>query len=393
MVIVEKYGGTSVDNPEKIQKITKHLKELHEEGKQVIVIVSAASKRTDELLSKARTIDPMVTGRELDMLLSTGESESASLLAISLEKAKIKAISLSAFQIPIIASNDYQQARILKIFKDRITEHLNQNKVVIVPGFQGLTIDGDIVTLGRGGSDTIAVALAKEFDAPCYIYTDVEGVYTIDPKNHPDASLISEIGYDEMLNMALLGGKVLAPMAARLAKTYEVDVIIGSLGKHPQTCLAKEIEARPRVLGIASQDLWEVTIEGFSQELIDDFKELVFIEQVNLLTVKNERGKLTVRYKQSDDNLVKAIIKLLNLFPSSKIKLSQIALVYEPVPTKDNQTQGVIDELSNLSLDFWEVVSENKYLKIIVEEKNKTLIENHFKVFFNLINKTKDDVM
>jgi hypothetical protein len=114
---------------------------------------------------------------------------------------------------------------------------------------------------------------------------------------------------------------------------------------------------------------------------------------VNLLTVKNERGKLTVRYKQSDDNLVKAIIKLLNLFPSSKIKLSQIALVYEPVPTKDNQTQGVIDELSNLSLDFWEVVSENKYLKIIVEEKNKTLIENHFKVFFNLINKTKDDVM
>ena len=185
----------------------------------------------------------------------------------------------------------------------------------------------------------------------------------------------------------------MAPMAARLAKTYEVDVIIGSLGKHPQTCLAKEIEARPRVLGIASQDLWEVTIEGFSQELIDDFKELVFIEQVNLLTVKNERGKLTVRYKQSDDNLVKAIIKLLNLFPSSKIKLSQIALVYEPVPTKDNQTQGVIDELSNLSLDFWEVVSENKYLKIIVEEKNKTLIENHFKVFFNLINKTKDDVM
>ena len=139
--------------------------------------------------------------------------------------------------------------------------------------------------------------------------------------------------------------------------------------------------------------MWEVTIEGFSQELIDDFKELVFIEQVNLLTVKNERVKLTVRYKQSDDNLVKAIIKLLNLFPSSKIKLSQIALVYEPVPTKDNQTQGVIDELSNLSLDFWEVVSENKYLKIIVEEKNKTLIENHFKVFFNLINKTKDDVM
>ena len=223
MVIVEKYGGTSVDNPEKIQKITKHLKELHEEGKQVIVIVSAASKRTDfeTLLSKMawKNNRPYGNGTGTRYASSTGESESASLLAISLEKAKIKAISLSAFQIPIIASNDYQQARILKIFKDRITEHLNQNKVVIVPGFQGLTIDGDIVTLGRGGSDTIAVALAKEFDAPCYIYTDVEGVYTIDPKNHPDASLISEIGYDEMLNMALLGGKVLAPMARTTCKT------------------------------------------------------------------------------------------------------------------------------------------------------------------------------
>ena len=208
LVRVEKYGGTSIDGPEKIQKITGHLKALQDNNEKAIVIVSAFAKRTDELLSRARSIDSTVSGRELDLLLSTGETESASLLAIALAKNNVKAISLCAFQIPIIASGEYQQARILKIFKDRIAEYLDQNTVVIIPGFQGMTKEGEVVTLGRGGSDTIAIALAKEFDAPCYIYTDVGGVYTLDPQNHPDASLISEIGYEEMLNMALLGGKV-----------------------------------------------------------------------------------------------------------------------------------------------------------------------------------------
>lgn len=393
LVRVEKYGGTSIDGPEKIQKITGHLKALQDNNEKAIVIVSAFAKRTDELLSRARSIDSTVSGRELDLLLSTGETESASLLAITLAKNNVKAISLCAFQIPIIASGEYQQARILKIFKDRIAEYLDQNTVVIIPGFQGMTKEGELVTLGRGGSDTIAIALAKEFDAPCYIYTDVEGVYTLDPQNHPDASLISEIGYEEMLNMALLGGKVLAPSAALLAKKYEVDVIIGSLGKHRNTVLVKELEESPEVTGIASQVLWEVTIEGFSEELLDDFKELAFIEQVNLFLVKKEKGKWTIRYKQSDDNLVKAILKLLNLFPSSKTKLAQISLVFNPLPTKSTKTKEVVDELTKLNLSRWEVVSENRYVKIIVEEEKQKEIENHFKVFFCLNKNNEDGVI
>ena len=160
LVRVEKYGGTSIDGPEKIQKITGHLKALQDNNEKAIVIVSAFAKRTDELLSRARSIDSTVSGRELDLLLSTGETESASLLAIALAKNNVKAISLCAFQIPIIASGEYQQARILKIFKDRIAEYLDQNTVVIIPGFQGMTKEGNS-HLGQGRIGYDCDCLAK----------------------------------------------------------------------------------------------------------------------------------------------------------------------------------------------------------------------------------------
>ena len=226
MIIVQKYGGTSVASLEKISAIAKELKEIAKDLK-IVVVVSAMGKKTNELLEKATFLDEKATGREVDALLSTGEIETASLLALALKKEGVKAKSLSGRQAGIFTSLSHNKAYIEKIDCKKLYKHLKVSDVLVVAGFQGMNNLGDITTLGRGGSDTTAVALASALNAPCEIYTDVAGVHTTNPKDFEKAKSLKFINYDEIIELAFSGAKVLDVRAIEIAKKYNTPVFVG----------------------------------------------------------------------------------------------------------------------------------------------------------------------
>ena len=226
MIIVQKYGGTSVASLEKISAIAKELKEIAKDLK-IVVVVSAMGKKTNELLEKATFLNEKATGREVDALLSTGEIETASLLALALKKEGVKAKSLSGRQAGIFTSLSHNKAYIEKIDCKKLYKHLKVSDVLVVAGFQGMNNLGDITTLGRGGSDTTAVALASSLNAPCEIYTDVAGVHTTNPKDFEKAKSLKFINYDEIIELAFSGAKVLDVRAIEIAKKYNTPVFVG----------------------------------------------------------------------------------------------------------------------------------------------------------------------
>ncbi|MDD3150052.1 MAG: aspartate kinase [Candidatus Gastranaerophilales bacterium] len=232
-IVVQKFGGTSVGNADKIRNVAQAAIKEHRAGNQVVVVVSAMGHTTDYLVELASDISKNPSSREMDMLLSTGEQVSISLLAMAIQEAGYDAISLIASQIGIITENVHSKARILDIKTDRLTKHLNEGKIVVAAGFQGVTMTGEITTLGRGGSDTSAVALAAALNAErCDIYTDVDGVYTTDPRIVPKATKLNEISYMEMLELASLGANVLHPRAVETAKQFNVPLRVRSSFKH-----------------------------------------------------------------------------------------------------------------------------------------------------------------
>lgn len=236
-IIVQKYGGTSVGDVERIFNVAKRVIDTKESGNHVVVVVSAMGDTTDELIEKAKQITLNPSNRELDMLVSTGEQISISLLAMAIKSLGHDSISLTGSQCGILTSNRHKNARIEKIDTERLQNELNEGKIVIVAGFQGVNDKGDITTLGRGGSDTSAVAIASALKAKkCEIYTDVDGVYTTDPRIVPNASKIDKISYDEMLELASLGAGVLHPRAVELAKKYDLTLEVrSSLNNNPGT--------------------------------------------------------------------------------------------------------------------------------------------------------------
>jgi len=228
-LIVQKYGGTSVGSIERIKNVASRVIKTKESGKDVIVVVSAMGDTTDDLLEMAYTISTKPKKREMDMLLSTGEQVSIALLAIAIQEMGHDVISLTGAQCGILTSNKHRKARIDKINTTRILSEINLGKIVIVAGFQGINEEKDITTLGRGGSDTSAVALAAALKAEkCQIFTDVDGVYTADPRIVPDAKLIPVISYDEVLELASLGAQVLHPRAVECAGKFNVHLEVKS---------------------------------------------------------------------------------------------------------------------------------------------------------------------
>jgi len=228
-LIVQKFGGSSVAGPDRIRHVAKRVVATHAEGHQVVVVVSAPGDMTDDLIEMARKITPEPPAREMDMLLATGEQVSIALLAMAIHAEGRHAISLTGAQARIRTERVHSRARILDVDRRRIDQELGGGRIVIVAGFQGITDEDEITTLGRGGSDTTAVALASALDAAlCQIYTDVEGVFTADPRVVPQARKIPEISYDEMLEMASSGALVLQSRAAELAKQYRVPLEVRS---------------------------------------------------------------------------------------------------------------------------------------------------------------------
>ncbi len=270
-LIVQKYGGTSVGNVERIQNVAKKVAQFVDDGHQVVVVLSAMSGETNRLMMMAKEMQARPCKREMDVLLTTGEQATIALLSMALQQKGYPAISYTGWQIPILTDDSYSKARIEKIDGQKMLDQLALGKVVVVAGFQGVTIDDDITTLGRGGSDTTAVALAAALNADeCQIYTDVDGVYTTDPRVVPEAKRLDKITYDEMLELASLGAKVLQIRSVEFASKYKVPLrVLSSLKDGGGTLITSEDNFKdtemeqPLISGIAfSRDEAKLMILG-----------------------------------------------------------------------------------------------------------------------------------
>jgi aspartate kinase len=250
MLIVQKYGGTSVGNTERIRNVAARVAKYHAKGDKIVVVVSAMSGVTDNLIKLAKDIMPLPNEREMDVLLATGEQTTIALTAIALHAVDVPAVSMTGAQAGIVTDGVHTKAKIQNISPKRIHDLMNQGSVVIVAGFQGQTIEGQITTLGRGGSDLTAIALAAALKADlCQIYTDVDGVYTADPRIVPGAKKLEEISYDEMLELASLGAKVMQSRSVEFAKKFGVVFEVrSSLNENPGTIVKEETKSMEGVV-------------------------------------------------------------------------------------------------------------------------------------------------
>ena len=227
MNVVQKYGGTSLENIDKIRDVAKHIASNRKDGDGIVVVVSAMGGTTDELIKLAKQAGEEVPKRELDALLATGEQKTAALLAIALQNLGVPAVSMTGFQSGFITTDHHSKARIKEINTERTEQFLKEGNVVVLTGFQGISEEGDITTLGRGGSDTTAVAISAQLGWDCEIYTDVDAVFTTDPKINPNARKLDRITYEEMMELSSTGAAILETRSVELAKKYNVKLFIG----------------------------------------------------------------------------------------------------------------------------------------------------------------------
>ena len=270
MLVVKKFGGSSVADKERIFNVAKRCIEDYEKGNQVVVVSSAMGKTTDGLIAKAHEINPNPPKRELDMLLATGEQVSVALMSMAMNALGVPSVSLNASQVAMHTSSAYGMAKLKKIDTERIQHELEAKKIVIITGFQGINKYDDLTTLGRGGSDTTAVALAAALHADaCEIYTDVDGVYTADPRIVPDARKLLEVSYDEMLEFASLGAKVLHNRSVEMAKRYGVQLVVRSSLNREEGTIVKEETKLERMLvsGVAAdKNVARISVIGVKNE-------------------------------------------------------------------------------------------------------------------------------
>ena len=270
MLIVKKFGGTSVGNTERIFNVAKRCIEDYQKGNQIVVVLSAMGKQTDVLLDMAKEVNPKASKRELDMLLTTGEQTSVALMAMAMDSLGVPAVSLNAFQVAMHTTTDYGNARLKRIDTQRIHFELDNRRIVVVTGFQGINKYDDYTTLGRGGSDTTAVALAAALHADaCEIYTDVDGVFTADPRIVPSARKLNEITYDEMLELASLGAGVLHNRSVEMAKKHGVQLVVRSSLNTSEGTVVKEESKMEKMLvsGVATdKNVAQFAVEGLENK-------------------------------------------------------------------------------------------------------------------------------
>ena len=286
---VLKYGGSSVATIEQIINIAKYVKELSENGEQIVVVASAMGKTTNKLISLAKEVNHYPNKRELDALLSTGEIQTVTLITMALLNLGVKAKSFTGFQSGFITDDNHSKAFIKELNTEKIEEALNNNIVCVVAGFQGITENGDITTLGRGGSDTTAVAIASKLKCDCEIYTDVESVYTIDPRLYSLAKKLHKISYEEMMEMAIGGAKVLETRCVELAKKYNVNLYLGKTLEKDKTkgtyvMNKNDFEQMPVTNISVKEDISMITInlEKKNENLINEIFKIIEKQNINL---------------------------------------------------------------------------------------------------------------
>lgn len=332
MLIVKKFGGTSVADKDKIFNVAKRCIESYKEGHDVIVVLSAMGKQTDILLAQAKEINPKASKRELDMLLTTGEQTSVALMAMAMDALGVPAISLNAYQVAMHTTSTYGNSRIKKIDTERIKNELANRKIVIVTGFQGINKFDDYTTLGRGGSDTTAVSIAASLHADrCEIYTDVDGVYTADPRIVKGARKLDEITYDEMLELATLGAGVLHNRSVEMAKKYGVELVVrSSLNTTEGTIVKEEVKMEKMLVsGVAcDRNAARIAVIGLEDQPGVAFKLFNHLARYNInvdiiLQSVGRDGTKDISFTVDEDKVEEAV-EILERHRASSLKCEKI---------------------------------------------------------------------
>lgn len=386
MNVVEKYGGTSVGTIDQILAIAQHVKEMKEAGHNIVIVASAMGKTTNKLIEMTKAISDKVNQRELDSLLSTGEQRTITLLAMAIDALGIPAISLTGYQCGFITSHHHAHARIKDIDITNLKKHLDDGKVVVVAGFQGATENGEITTLGRGGSDTTAVALAAKLGWECHIYTDVNGVYTIDPRLYPHAKRLKEITYNEMMQMACLGSGVLETRSVELASKYHVKLFLGKAlekDKRKGTYImetTKNLEDMP-ITGISIKDdyaIMRVNELPNDGKFLGELFAMIAKLDINLDTISQQLthdGKVNFSFycnKQQSDTILEHLDELHSKYPISRLLgFVKLSVVGVGISTHSGIAAKVLNTLSAHGIRYYMITSSEISISLTIEEKDK----------------------
>lgn len=386
MLIVKKFGGSSVANKERIFNVARRCVEDYKKGHDIVVVLSAMGKTTDELIAMAKNINPNASKRELDMLLTTGEQVSVSLMAMAMQAMDVSAVSLNAFQVAMNCTSRYGNARFKRIDSERIMNELDARKIVIVTGFQGINKHGDYATLGRGGSDTTAVALAAALHADkCEIYTDVDGVFTADPRVVSDARKIEEITYDEMLELATSGAKVLHSRSVELAKKYGVQMVVRSSLNESEGTTVKEVVKMEKMLvtGVASdKNTARISVIGVEDKPGVAFKVFQRLAKHNInidiiLQSVGRDGSKDISFTVAEDDLEDAIKVLEENKEALTIKeikhnarVAKVAIVGAGMMSNPGVASQMFEALFNSNININMISTSEIRITVLIDEKD-----------------------
>lgn len=397
MLIVKKFGGTSVQDKERIYNVAQRCLEDYQKGNDIVVVLSAMGKQTDELLNLAKDINEEAPKREIDMLLTVGEQITVSLMSMALDKLNVPSVSLNAFQVPIYTTSVYGNSRIKEIKTDRIKEELSKRKIVIITGFQGIDEDNNYTTLGRGGSDTTAVALAAVLKADlCQIYKDVEGVYTADPRIVPNAKKLDEITYDEMLEFASLGAGVLHNRAVELAKKNKIPLDVRSSLNYKKGTVVKEKTKMEKMLvsGVtADSDIVYIAVKGISENNGAEYKLFNALgkKHINvdiIIQSLREDKKIDISFTVHKDNEKEAIEIIKQTFIEYvKIdvqkNMAKVSIVGTGMMTNAGAAAKMFEALHEQNIEIKMISTSEIRLSVLIDEKDitKALVSVHDKFF------------
>ena len=398
-MVVHKYGGSSVATTEKILDIAKSLKEIYDKKEQIVVVVSAMGKTTNKLISLAHEITSNPDKREMDRLMSTGENQTIALLSIALNSLGVPSVSYTGEQLEIKTKGVHMKNTIESINKDKILKALDENKVVIVAGFQGVNAIGDVTTLGRGGSDTTAVALSCVLKCKCEIYTDVDGIYRIDPRIYSDAKKIQNISYEEMMELAYLGAGVMEPRAIELGYKYGVPIYVGkTLGLKNGTNITKERNNMEdqEITGISvNSNTLMVKIDGIPtyahnlEPIFQKASELgINIDIISHNDVISENGSIAFTTPRTDENLIKELFDSVKISADTKILINKnvvkVSLVGIGMMTHGSVVAKIFNVLSENNLSFHQISTSEISISLIVDESISNQVASLLAKKFNI---------
>ncbi|MBO5425977.1 MAG: aspartate kinase [Lachnospiraceae bacterium] len=382
MLIVKKFGGTSVANKERIFNVARRCIEDYQKGNDVVVVLSAMGKYTDELIDMAKDINEIPPKREMDMLFTIGEQMSVSLMAMAMNKLGVPAISLNAFQVAMHSTSVYGNARLKRIDSERIRHELEQRKIVIVTGFQGINKYDDYTTLGRGGSDTTAVALAAALHADkCEIYTDVDGVFTADPRKVPNARKLDAVTYDEMLELATLGAGVLHNRSVELAKKYGVRMVVRSSLNTSEGTVVRGGSKMEKMLvsGVAGDaDTARIAIVGLKDEPGVAFKLFNALAKHNInidmiLQSVGRKGTKDISFttsQESADEAAKVIKENFNEYESIDVdtKVAKVSIVGAGMQSNAGVAAKMFEALYDSNINIRMISTSEIRVTVLIDE-------------------------